>query len=291
MEYRRFGQTDMQLSTIGLGGLLAHYEAVNGHPPDEEKRRIYLRAEELGINFFDMGYGDEVHIPDELKGPKNDRFFSLKVGAPKAEDLEKLVDKHLANVRREAIDILRVHHYAYLQNEGLAECIDALKAQGKVRTVCTIRHMLADQEAYAERGPEPGVDADLVIYNYVCRWQAPGIEMAKSAGKGVLIMKALGGQWISWADKAQTDWSVDGERKVVELSPRGEAIRSELPLVQPIVSGPWSELAEPGEVVPRTNRAIDWVLATEGVHSTLVAFASVEELEEGLGVLEGVASV
>ena len=130
-------------------------------------------------------------------------------------------------------------------------------------------------------------DADLVIYNYVCRGQAPGIEHATKAGKGVLVMKALGGQWVGWADKARTDWSAVGEEKVVELAPKGEGIRGELPLVYPIVAGPWRELAEPGEVVPRTDRAINWVLATEGVHSALVAFASVEELEEGLGVLEG----
>ena len=102
-----------------------------------------------------MGYGDEVHIPDELKGPRDDRFFSLKVGAPAAAEVEGTIDKHLANVRREAIDILRVHHYAYLQNEGLAECIAECKAKGKVRALCLIRHMLADQQAYAERGPEP----------------------------------------------------------------------------------------------------------------------------------------
>ena len=100
--------------------------------------------------------------------------------------------------------------------------------------------------------PEPEADADLVIYNYVCRWQAPGIAASAQAGKGVLIMKALGGQWVSWADKAQTDWSAVDESKVEELSPRGEGIRGELPLVYPIVSGPWHELAEPGELVPRT---------------------------------------
>ena len=33
MEYRRFGKTDMELSTIALGGLLAHYEGFSGHPP------------------------------------------------------------------------------------------------------------------------------------------------------------------------------------------------------------------------------------------------------------------
>ena len=286
MEYRRFGQTDMELSTIGLGGLLARYEGISGHPPPEEKCRIYLRAAELGVNLFDMGYGDEVHIPDELKGPRDDRFFSLKVGAPAAAEVEGTIDKHLANVRREAIDILRVHHYAHLQNEGLAERIAECKAKGKVRALCLIRHMLADQQAYATRGPEPEADADLVIYNYVCRWQAPGIAASAQAGKGVLIMKALGGQWLSWADKTQTDWSAVDESRVEELSPRGEGIRRELPLVYPVVSGPWHELAEPGELVPRTERAIQWVLATEGVHCTLVAFASVEELEEGLGVME-----
>ena len=286
MEYRKFGQTDMVLSTVGLGGLLAHYEGVSGHPPAAEKRRIYLRAAELGVNLFDMGYGDEVHIPDELKGYQDDRYFSLKVGAPTAAELGDKVDQHLANVRRDAIDILRVHHYAYVGDEALAARIAQLKEAGKVRAVCTIRHMLADQQAYAERGPEPDADADLVIYNYVCRWQGPGIDLAAAADKGVLIMKALGGQWVSWADKARTDWSAVGQSKVEELSPRGEGIRGELSLVYPIVSGPWHELAEPGEEVPRTARALSWVLANKGVHCILVAFASVEELEEGIGVKE-----
>lgn len=286
MEYRKFGQTDMMLSTVGLGGLLAHYEGVSGHPPAAEKRRIYLRAAELGINLFDMGYGDEVHIPDELKGYQDDRYFSLKVGAPTAAELGDKVDQHLANVRRDAIDILRVHHYAYVGDEALTARIAQLKEAGKVRAVCTIRHMLADQQAYAERGPEPDADADLVIYNYVCRWQGPGIDLAAAADKGVLIMKALGGQWVSWEDKARTDWSAVGQSKVEELSPRGEGIRGELSLVYPIVSGPWHELAEPGEEVPRTARALSWVLANKGVHCILVAFASVEELEEGIGVKE-----
>jgi aryl-alcohol dehydrogenase-like predicted oxidoreductase len=286
MEYRKFGSTDMLLSSVGLGGLLAHYEGVNGHPPPEEKRRIYLRAAELGINLFDTGYGDEVHIPEELKGPKDDRYFSLKVGAPAAADLEALVDKHLTNLRRDSIDILRVHHYGYVGDAALAERIEELKKAGKVRSLCLIRHMLEDQESYAARGPESAADADLVIYNYVCRWQETGIEQAAAAGKGVLIMKALGGQWVSWQDKAQTDWDAVDESKVEELSPKGEGIRSELPLVYPIVSGPWHELAEPGEVVPRTERAVSWVLENKGVNSILVAFASVEELEEAVGVRE-----
>ena len=76
------------------------------------------------------------------------------------------------------------------------------------------------------------------------------------------------------------------ESKIEELSPRGEDIRSELPLVYPIVSGPWQELAEPGESVPSTQKAIAWVLEHKAVNSVLVAFASVTELEQGVGVVE-----
>ena len=284
MEYRQFGQTGMRLSVVALGGLLARYEGVRGHPPPEEKRAIYLRAAELGINLFDMGYGDEVHIPDELKGEVEDRYFSLKVGAPRAEDLEGLVEKHLLNLRRDAIDILRVHHYAYLQDDQLAERIAFLKHQGKVRTLCLIRHYQTDQKAYAEGGPEMDADADLVIYNYVCRWQERGIRQSGKAGKGVLIMKSLGGQWVSWEDKVHTDWRQATKETVVQLSPRGEAMRSDLELVYPIVAGPWHKLAQPGELVPRTERAIQWVLVNRGVSSVLVAVASVEELEEALGI-------
>ena len=274
----------MKLSAIALGGLLAHYEGVNGHPPPDEKRQIYLRASELGINLFDMGYGDEVHIPEELKGPNEDRHFSLKVGAPRAEDLEGQIDVHLKNLRREAIDILRVHHSAFVEDEQLAERIEALKCAGKVRSLCLIRHLRADQEAYAERGPEPEADADLAIYNYVCRGQAPGIELSANAGKGVLIMKALGSQWLSWEDKTRTDWSNASKETIVKLSARGEGMRSDLELAYPIIAGPWHELADAGEEIPRTERAVQWVLKNEGVSSVLVAFASAAEVEEALGV-------
>ncbi len=280
MEHREFGRTGMRLSTVGLGGLLAHYwEGESGHPPPEEKRQIYLQAAESGINLFDTGYGDEVHIPEELKGHTEDRYFSLKVGAPVAVDLEAIVDKHLVNLRRDAIDILRVHYYAYIKDDRLRARIAALKEAGKVRSLCLIRHFQADQEAYAMRGPEKEADADLVIYNYVCRGQAPGIESAAKAGKGVLVMKALGGQYLSWEQKNWTDWTEATEETLVQLSPLGESIRSELRLVYSFIAGPWHELAGPGERISRTSRAVSWVLENQGVSSALVAVASVTELK------------
>ena len=286
MEYREFGRTGMRLSVIGTGGLLAHYwEGKYGHPPPEEKRQIYLRAAEAGINLFDMGYGDEIHIPEELKGNTDERYFSLKVGAPAAADLEGIIDGHLVNLRRDAIDILRVHYYGYMEDAQLRKRITDLKQMGKVRSLCTIRHFEEDQDAYVTRGPEKAVDADLVIYNYVCRGQGAGIRASSKAGKGVLVMKALGGQYLSWGHKTGTDWTQATEETLVKLSPLGESMRSELPLVYSFTAGPWQELVESEKKISPTGKALSWVLENQGVSSTLVGVASVKELE---AVLEGI---
>ena len=114
-----------------------------------------------------------------------------------------------------------MHHPDYRESPGLAERIEELKQAGKVRSLCLIRHYLEGQRDYAANGPDPDADADLVIYNYVCRWQEPGLRKSLEAGTGVLIMKSLGGQWISWEDKAATDWEAADESRVIELSPRG----------------------------------------------------------------------
>ncbi|MBI2190513.1 MAG: aldo/keto reductase [Planctomycetes bacterium] len=283
MRYREFGRTGLKLSEVGLGGLLARFEGIQGHPPPEEKRRIYLQAAALGVNLFDMGYGDEVHIPDELKGPREGRHFSLKVGAPKADDLDGILAKHLKNIRRDCIDILRVQHNAFADDARLREKVIQARQAGKIRAICTIRHYPEDQAAYAERGPHPDADADLVIYNYVCRWQEAGISKSARAGKAVLIMKSLGGQWLGWEEKATTDWTQATRETYLKLSPHGENLRPHLDLVYPLSTGPWKELARPGERVPPTHRAVQWVLRNPGVHCVLVAVASVAELREALG--------
>ena len=54
------------------------------------------------------------------------------MGAPSADDLESVIDSHLTNLRREALDILRVHHYGYLEDGRLRERITQLKDKGKV---------------------------------------------------------------------------------------------------------------------------------------------------------------
>ena len=283
MRYRSFGTTGMRLSEIALGGLLARFEGACGHPLPEIKRSIYLEAADRGVNLFDMGYGDEVHIPDELKGNDPDRHFSLKAGAPAAGDLEDTLHRHLTNIRRDTIDILRVHYSAYTADNALKDVIGSLRQSGKIRSLCLIRHYRDDQEAYAAQGPVVHSDADLVMYNYVCRWQESGQAQSEQADKGVLIMKSLGGQWIGWNEKIRPEWPQVRKEDLEQYAPIREKIRSNVDLIYPVSVGPWHELAEPGEEHPRTSAAVQWVLRNQAVTSVLVAVASMDELNEVLG--------
>ena len=287
MQYRTFGQTGMTLSAVGLGGLIAHYwEGADAGPSPDQKQRVYRHAAEAGINLFDTGYGDEAHLPDELKGPGDDRYFALKTGARAPADIQATVEKNLTHLRRDAIDILRVHHNNYTQNQQIPETIDALKQAGKVRALCLIRHFEEDQDAYAAHGPIEGADADLVIYNYVHRTQAPGIERSARAGTGVLAMKALGGQYASWDHKLNTDWTATTERTLMELSPViAESLENELSFVYAFTAGPWHELTQTPGPTASTTRATAWVLQNQHIDSALIGVASVDELD---AVLEAV---
>lgn len=285
MNYRSFGDTGIAVSEIALGGLLARYEGVCGHPSAQVKERIYLEALERGITLFDMGYGDEIYIPDELKGNSDSHNFALKFTAPEPDRLRSVVQSHLRNLHRDAIDILRIHHKDFTSSDRLRANICALRKSGEIRSLCLIRHYLEDQQDYVESGPLEDADGDLVMYNYVCRWQSGGIDKAKDQDKGVLVMKSLGGQWIGWDEKVTPQWALTKKESLPEFAPKREKIAGNLDLIYPVSVGPWVELAEAGHDRPRTSAAVQWALQNPGVNSVLVAVSSVDELEEVLGVV------
>ncbi|HCV25172.1 MAG TPA: hypothetical protein DGN59_17070, partial [Candidatus Latescibacteria bacterium] len=113
----------------------------------------------------------------------------------------------------------------------------------------------------------------------------PGIARAAEQGKGVLIMKALGGQYLSWIHKNTTDWSAADQEALMQLSPLGESMRHEIDLVYSFSAGPWKDLAQPGEEVAQTGPAVAWVLKNQNVDTALVAVASVDELEMALSLV------
>jgi len=149
MEYRPFGQTGMQVSTIGVGC----WEIGGGYGSIEETQFIQAvhRALDLGINCFDTaeayGFGaSERSLAKALGNRRKDAVVVTKFGvgykeAPNFRDSSRQrvtasIDKSLQNLNTDYVDVYMVHWPdVNTPFEETMRALDDLVQQGKVRAV------------------------------------------------------------------------------------------------------------------------------------------------------------
>ena len=87
MKHREFGSTGIQAEHRRIGRVPRTLlgEKIRSSAISGEASNLHLRAVASAINLFDTGYGDEVDIPEELKGHTKHCYFSLKVGLPQQQ--------------------------------------------------------------------------------------------------------------------------------------------------------------------------------------------------------------
>ncbi|MCH8298645.1 MAG: aldo/keto reductase, partial [Chloroflexi bacterium] len=155
MDYRKFGNTGIDVSEIGfgcgdVGGLM-----VRGEHADQV--RAVARAMELGINYFDTAsrYGggrSETNLGRVLNELSADVYVGTKYSLGEADpsDLKagviQSVEASLKRLGREQVDLIQLHDRISSQTDLQArtitvsdvlgevrEALDVLKSQGKVR--------------------------------------------------------------------------------------------------------------------------------------------------------------
>jgi len=155
MNYRKFGDIDMDVSEIGfgcgdVGGLM-----VRGQPADQV--RAIARAMELGINYFDTAsrYGggqSETNLGRVLNELSVDVFVGTKysLGESDPKDLKtgviQSVEASLKRLGREQVDLIQLHDRISSKADvsvravtvadvlgEVREGLEVLKSQGKVR--------------------------------------------------------------------------------------------------------------------------------------------------------------
>ena len=225
MEYRNLGETGMRVSAISLGTWAFGSEW--GAVSDEESYAALNTALDLGVNFLDTAdvYGDgrsERLIGRLLEERSEDEIFvATKAGRrldPHAaegysyDNLSRFVERSLANLRLEAIDLLQLHcppTEVYRQDETF-EALDRLQKAGKVKNYGVSVEKVEEARLALDY---PGVKTVQIIFN-IFR-QRPIEEffpLAEEKNIGVIARVPLASGLLSGKMSADREFDSDDHR-------------------------------------------------------------------------------
>lgn len=139
MQKRPYGQTGIDLSIIGFGGILV----TNTEPA--EASRLVARAVDHGINYFDVApsYGNA----EECLGPalapyRKDVFLACKTTERSREGAEREMMQSLAHMHSEHFDLYQLHAMTTQEDFDVATAPDgALPFLVEARDKGLIRHI------------------------------------------------------------------------------------------------------------------------------------------------------
>ncbi len=204
-----YGATGLEVARLAVGGfpLGAVNRARGWDPYTAEGRGLAIRtvhaALDAGINLVDTapGYGDghsESVIGEALSGGRRDGVvLATKVGyRGSAADVTASVERSLARLRTDRIDIIQFHGGMYtaeevdrILNGGLLEALERLREQGKVRFVG-----LTVEEPWTARPLVAAGRFACVQVRYNLIYQSAALHLlneARDARLGVSVMRPM----------------------------------------------------------------------------------------------------
>ncbi|TSA36028.1 MAG: aldo/keto reductase [Verrucomicrobiaceae bacterium] len=208
---REFGKTGVQLSIIGMGGIVVK-DADQDHA-----NRIVSEFVERGVNYFDVApsYGDaEDRLGPALDPHRKDVFLACKTqkrtGAEAAGEMKRSLEK----LRTDYFDLYQLHAVtdvakdidAVFAKGGAMEVLTEAKKSGQIRHIGFSAHSVEAAFAAMDRFDFDSILFPVNFANYFAGNFGPQImERAQSKGMACLALKALARQ--KWPEN-------DPERKV-----------------------------------------------------------------------------
>ena len=222
MQYRKFGNTGVEISALGFGCMrLPEYEENGQWFIDQDKTNAMLkRAFELGVNYFDTApfychSNSPKSIGIALK-PFRDKIMlttKLPVGdVNDPSDYRRFLERYLTDIDTDYIDFFHfwgigkdVFDNKMIKLNLLKEATKA-KDEGLIKHIAFSFHDEAPSIKYIiDRAPE--LETLLVQYNLIDRSNEEMIAYAAEKGVGVVAMGPVGGGRLAAPTNIPKDWS------------------------------------------------------------------------------------
>ncbi len=201
MKYSVLGNTGIEVSRLCFGALTIG--PLQKHLPLNEGIEVLEYAIDCGVNFVDTAdlYDTYPYIRGVIK-KKPDLVVSTKSYAYNVETAEKTLNRALKGIDRDYVDLFLLHEqegpYTLKGHREALEYFIKEKQRGKIRAVGISTHHIAAVEAASSMNE---IDIIFPILNYRGLGIVDGsrtqmeraIEKAYKNGKGIYLMKPLGG--------------------------------------------------------------------------------------------------
>jgi len=211
MYYKKFPNTDMTVSAVGMGVMRFPDEDIRENRL-EKCAELMLYAHDKGINYFDTAprYCEgksEAICGIAFSQLKRDSFYAasktsyMVLDRPVTEQqFFRRLEKTLEDMKLDYLDFyllwgIVAPEYYRRQRDELMGFFEKAKAQGLVKHLGISSHM-EGQELFLplEDGYFEGLQIGYNAYNY--RYRIQGVEEAHKRGVGVMVMNPLGGGQI-----------------------------------------------------------------------------------------------
>jgi len=209
MQYRPFGKTGVNISTLGFGCMrLPEIQKEDGSWEVDQKKTdaMLMRAYELGVNYFDTALyychsNSEIAIGKALKPIRDKVYISTKCPLELVKepgDFRKTLETSLKKLDTPYVDF---YHFWGINQKTFDEKIvpmnliaeaQKLKEEGLIRHISfsfhdspeALKHILDNGE---------GLESVLLQYNLLDRTNEEMIQYAAKKGLGVVVMGPVGG--------------------------------------------------------------------------------------------------
>lgn len=197
------GNTGIEVTEICFGCL--PFGPLQKNLSVEEAAEVLSDGLDRGINFIDTAqmYKTYDHIKLALSKRKDKPIIATKSAAASYEEMDAAVKEALDGLGVDHIDIFHLHSAKmgtdlFEVRKGALECLKDYKKKGIVKAIGVSTHNVKLVELCAERDD---IDVVFPLINVVGRGVINGtvedmknaISMCEKKGKGIYLMKALGG--------------------------------------------------------------------------------------------------